>query len=141
MKDNDLASNMSKFIDCPYSLGDTSKGWDCLSFILDLYEGVGIKWPDEYNGITRENYGDLWKSGGGRKEFEEFLLSLGESVTLSDLRRGDLIIFKKRDGVVAPSIYTGNQNMHIITDMGGKTVPFKILKLLKFELIDIRRLL
>ena len=141
MKDLDLSQNMSRFVDCKYALGDVSKGWDCLSFILDLYEGMGIEWPEEYNGITRENYGELWKSGGGRVEFEEFLLSLGESVKPGNLRRGDLVVFRMNDGNVAPGVYTGNGNIHVITEKGGKTIPFKMFERLKFNLIDIRRLL
>jgi len=140
MKDSDLASNMSKFIDCQYSLGDTSKGWDCWSFIVDLYETMGFQLPMEYNGLTRNNYAQIWKDGGGRKEFEEVLLSLGTTVIPGNLRRGDLMIFKIKDGV-APGVYTGNGNIHVITEKGGRTIPFKVLKLMKFELIDIRRLL
>ncbi len=140
MKDIDLSKSMSQFVDCRYFLGDSSRGWDCLSFILDLYEQMGIKWPEEYKGITRENYGDLWKSGGGRKELEEFLLSLGESVKPGNLRRGDMLVLKTPGGG-APAIYTGNGNIHLITEKGGKTIPMKILKHLKLDLIDIRRLL
>ncbi len=140
MKDNDLAQNMSKFIDCKYSLGDTSEGWDCLSFIIDLYETMGFQFPQEYKGITRKNYAKIWNKGGGRKEFEEVLLLLGKHVNVLDIRRGDLLIFKTPNGP-APGIYTGNGNIHVITEKGGKSVPLKILKMLKFECVNIRRLI
>lgn len=141
MKDTDLSKSMSKFVDCPYALGDINKGYDCLSFIGYLYEAMGFKFPREYKGITEKNYADVWRSGGGRKEFEEYLLSLGQSVKPGELRRGDMVVFRMTDGNTAPGVYTGNGNVHIITEKGGRTIPFKVLKRLDYELIDIRRLL
>jgi len=141
MKDADLSNSMSKFVDCQYSLGDTSRGWDCLSFIGNLYRTMGFKFQEEYRGITEQNYKDVWESGGGRKELEEYLLMLGESVDVEHIRRGDLVVFRMRDGSAAPGVYTGNGNVHVITEKGGKTIPFKMFERLKFNLIDIRRLL
>ena len=141
MKDIELSENMSRFVDCQYALGDTSRGWDCLSFIGYLYRSMGFKFQEEYKGITEYNYKDVWESGGGRKELEEYLLTLGESVDVGHIRRGDLVVFRMHNGNAAPGVYTGNGNVHVITEKGGRTIPFKMFERLKFKLIDIRRLL
>ncbi len=120
-----------KLVDCDYALGDTSKGYDCLSMLYAVY---GDKLPVEWNGWTLENYAERWKKGEGRKEFIEFLSGLGISVSVNFMQKGDILIFP--DG---PGIYLGNDQLIRIFAgeiCGGKVYPMKLSKQMT---IDVRR--
>ncbi len=124
-----------KLVDCDYSLCDTSKGFGCLTMILQVYREMGYRFPDEWNGWTESNFAERWEKGDGRKEFIEFLNTLGEPVQTNFVRPADLIIFEDGPGIYLSGgnvirIYAGNIE-------GGKVLPFRLLK--RF-VVGIRRL-
>ncbi len=129
-----------KLIDCEYDLGDTSKGFGCLTMILRIYREMGFVFPKEWNGWTESNFAKRWENGEGREEFMKWLSELGESVNLNYMRKGDLIIFNKH-GFIGPGIYLGNDQIFRIYDgciAGGKVSP---LKFFRNAIVDVRRLI
>ena len=124
-----------RYLDCPYFLGDTVQGFDCITLIFDFYGALGVKLPEEFNGWTLGNYAERWSRGEGRDELLDFLTSLGTSVEKNYMRRGDLVIFKA--DILGAGIYLGNGSVLGITTDGGKV--FSIRTLDKF-IHDIRRL-
>jgi cell wall-associated NlpC family hydrolase len=140
--DTQISKAADRFVDCPYVLGDIRKGFDCLSMVLDFYRAMGIDLlPGEWNGWTEENYPERWERGEGRREFIDWLKTLGVSVDLAYLQRGDLIIF---DGPIpsgefkGPGIYLGNGHVVRIFQNGGHVIP---LKPFEHTIVDVRRLI
>ena len=125
--------------DCEYSLGDTSRGFDCLSMILKIYRDMGVKFPDSWDGWTEQNYAERWNKGEGREEFLQWLSQLGKRVDSNFIRKGDVIIFN-RNGFIGPGIYLGNDLVFRIYDgdiKGGKISP---LRHFRNSIVDVRRL-
>lgn len=94
--DGTVAKAISKLVDCKYSLGDESKGWDCLNALKEFYEGCGIKFPREFEDFNENNYAEKWVYDPeiGRKAFFKFLKTLGRPIDKNYAIRGDLLILK-----------------------------------------------
>lgn len=94
--DKTIADSMSKLVDCKFSLGDESKGWDCLNSLKEFYEGCGVKFPREFEDFNEENYAEKWVYDPeiGRQTLFRFLTTLGKSVDKHYAIRGDLLILK-----------------------------------------------
>jgi len=127
LKPEKVSSLASKFVDSEYSLGDKSRGFDCLNMLLDFYDTY--PWPEEFKGFTRENYAHRWQSGEGKKEWEDFLLSLGTPIEKNYMQQGDLIIMYGK-GSYFPAVYLGNDHIILITEIGGRVIPLN--KLIEF---------
>ncbi len=113
-----------KFSDCKFSLGKSSEGWDCLSYIHNIYISLGVNFPKEFKGFNAENYADKWNKGEGKKEFEEFLLSLGNPIEINYARKGDLFVLKGAE-MIFPAVNLGNGHILLMFDIGGRIVPYK----------------
>lgn len=137
MRPREITDAARRLIDKPYHLGDTSRGYDCLSMVLDFYRGCGVKLPEEFRGFTRENYAERWKRGEGRQEIREFYGSLGRRVDVNYALPGDLMIYEWEDTVTA-GIYLGNGHALMCFEKGLKVVPFRFFK---SKLIEVRRCL
>ena len=126
-----------KLVDCDYSLGDTSKGYDCLSMLLQVYREMGVIFPDEWNGWTEKNYGERWTKGEGRKELIQFLKELGTPIEINFIRKGDIIVFENGAGIYLGNGYAlGIWEKHELR--GGKVFP---LRHFLNKIQDIRRLI
>ncbi len=129
MNSSIIAQQAEKYLNKPFVLGDTSKGFDCISLILDFFGVLGYTFPEEFEGITRENYVNEWlihpeKTGGIR---ERFLRSLGRPIEKNFFRRGDLLLFRKALEFFA-AIDLGNGNMKALFKEGVHDVPFHLFQ-------------
>lgn len=72
--DGVVAKSMQKLIDCKFSLGDVSRGWDCLNSLKLFYEGCGVTFPTEFEGWDWNNYAERWIEDAeiGRQTFFRF---------------------------------------------------------------------
>jgi len=105
-----------------------------------FYESLGISFPRDFEGITEENYADLWKKdqGKAREIFARFLSTLGESIDPAFARRGDLMIFRGKKLPTFPAIYLGNGIIRTVFDQGVRSIPFEMMRP---ALIEVRRLI
>ncbi len=94
MKRFEFTQKIQKFIDAPFALGDTSKGWDCLNSLAEFYDSIGAKFPREFGEWNEQNYADGWlrDPSKARMTLIKFLRTLGEPVDKNYLMEGDLLI-------------------------------------------------
>ena len=139
-KDTLVARAADKMVDKPWMLCDTSKGFDCLNFLLFFYEDMGFVFPDQFEGVTRKTYAELWKSDNQRAKeiMKRFLFSVGDEINPHYMLRGDLLIFEGKEFGSFPGIYLGNGNVQITFDVGVQVLP---LRFLRSYLIGVRRLI
>ena len=138
MKRFEFTLNIKKFIDAPFSLGDKSKGWDCLNSLDEFYRSIGKNFPQEYRGINADNYAEKWRLGEAKQIFREFLLSLGCSVNRNYALEGDLFVFDGEE-TAFPGIYLGRGHVLMVFDKGVKVLPLNLVKKI-FKIVDVRRL-
>jgi cell wall-associated NlpC family hydrolase len=128
-----------RYVDCLYGLGKKDprvEGFDCLTMLKDFYEEMGATFPEEWNGWNAENYAERWENGEGRKEFVEFLMTLGSPIEKNYMRRGDLIIY---EGTLSgPAIYLGNGLAILVLTIGGRVHSMRALEP---YILSIRRLI
>jgi len=138
MKRNEFTLKLQKFIDAPFALGDTAKGWDCLNSLAAFYDSIDRPFPRQYKEFNELNYAEKWKAGEGRKELREFLLSLGEPINPNYALEGDLFIFEGEE-MTFPAIYLGRGHLLTVWDKGVKVTALKAIRSL-FKLVDTRRI-
>jgi len=128
--DTKISEAIKKFVDKPFSLGDSSKGWDCLNSLAEFYTDMGVKFPRTFGDWNELNYPGRWKTrpDESRKVFIEFLESLGKAIDFQYAIRGDLIIFGGREIPSFPGIYIGNGHILMIFDKGGKVLPMRFMR-------------
>lgn len=97
-----LSQFTARFVGAPYRLGGQrpAEGLDCLSLILEAARHRRIPVSDEFEGVTRETYAELWETDreGAKKKLLRFVLSLGEEIPPSMAFAGDLLIIKPKKG-------------------------------------------
>jgi len=126
-----LASLTSKWMGTPYEdYGNKPKeGCDCFSFILSMLEGYGIKLPDVFEGLTRDNYMDLWYKNRNKtiKIIDRFLLSVTTKKDLDRMRSGDIIFIKhKKTNEKGYVMYAGNSKVITVSPkFGVLAIPIK----------------
>lgn len=139
--DTDISKAAEKFIGKPHFIGDKTKGWDCLNYLVDFYrDELGYDFPKEFEGFTESNYAKKWDeaSDSCRLTLERFLNTLGNGISPSFLERGDLLIFKTPNFPSFPSIYLGNGNILIVAKEGAHVIP---LRFYERYLVGCRRLI
>ncbi len=133
MKSSLIAQQAEKYLNKPFVLGNISKGFDCINLIRDFFSAgpsfLGYQFPEEFEGITWENYATKWllhpeKMVGIR---ERFLKSLGSPIEKNFFRRGDLLLFRK-DLEFFAGIDLGNGNMKALFLAGVHDVPFHLFQ-------------
>lgn len=129
MKSSLIAQQAEKYLNKPFVLGDTSRGFDCISLLLDFYGGLGYQFPAEFEGISRETYAEEWLRNPEKTGFirERFLRSLGTPIEKNFFRRGDLLLFRKELEFFA-GIDLGNGNMKALFLAGVHDVPFHLFQ-------------
>jgi cell wall-associated NlpC family hydrolase len=133
---NKFGEKMQKFIDAPYSLGDETRGWDCLNLLRHFFKDIGKELPEFPKDWTWENYAERWKNGEGRKEFKKYLMDMGTEIEPNFMMHGDLLIFEGRQMTFC-GIYLGAGHILSVFDIGCKVIPWAVMK--KF-LVSARRL-
>ncbi len=127
-----IAANqiIDSFLGRPYFLGDPQKGLDCLNSILIYYESLGYKFPDEFEGVTRENYAEKWRKDEEktRGTLGRFLMSLGRPIEKGFFQRDDLLLFRAKEIPIFGQIYLGGGNMGIVWKQGFYQTPFRVFE-------------
>jgi hypothetical protein len=139
--DSEFARRVDKLVDKGYCLGDSSKGFDCLNSLIEIYQD---KFPTEYKGWNTSNYAQRWKSDEveGRRVLEEFLLSLGVLVMPNYRIRSDLILMETSDPVsIIPIVDLGQGHGLLVANFGCNVLPIEgLLRLSKSVIKSVRRL-
>ena len=124
----------------PWKLGsmDAEGGFDCLSFVLYIYQSLGMEIPKEFEGLTLKSYARRWAGKADYQLFERFLMSLGEPIPDWVKLPGDLLIIGGDDGSVFPAIALLNGNAVAMDQrLGAMIFPLKAIKNVK----SIRRMI
>lgn len=81
----------------------------CMGLIKTLYDELNIPFPEEFKGLTVENYMDLFRKDSEQalSIMTELFSQLGKPVPLDRLKLKDLIIVQQKDGVRFPAVYVG----------------------------------
>jgi hypothetical protein len=95
-RDKLVADSITRLIDAQFSLGDLSRGWDCLNSLKSFYVGCGVDFPTAFEDYTEQNYPEKWKEDVGRAKdaMMRFLKSLGKPIHPNYILRGDLLLFE-----------------------------------------------
>jgi len=106
-----LSKLTAKYVGTPYKLGGQTiaEGLDCLSLMLNIGRDLKIPLPEEFEGITRENYGDYWLTypDKAKLRFSRFVSTLGESVPIEKAFAGDFLVFTYKDGPIMIGLHAG----------------------------------
>jgi len=124
-----IADQADKYLGKPFVLGDVTKGFDCISLILDFFGSFGFKFPEEFEGLTRENYAKEWllhpeETSAKRKRF---FLSLGQTIDKKYFKRGDLLLFENGTEFFC-GIDLGNGNIKLLFFQGVHNAPYHLFK-------------
>ncbi len=122
MNDIEFAKSLEPYLFKAYSLGDPSKGWDCLNCLGDWAKKNGLEFPDEFEGWTWENYTERWNRGDGMDVLRRFLMSLGDSVNINYMLPGDILVLEAR-GVVGAAQYLGSGHVKVVERGKGGDDP------------------
>lgn len=139
--DTNISNSVEKFIGKPHFIGDKTKGWDCLNYLIDFYrDEFGFDFPKEFEGFTEANYPEKWNRNSAqcREALERFLNTLGIKIEPAFLERGDLLVLKTPNFPSFPAIYLGNGNILIVAKEGVHAIP---LRFYERYLIGCRRII
>jgi cell wall-associated NlpC family hydrolase len=105
-----LAEIAGKYVDVPYKLGGKDlSGMDCLMFINSIGRELGVNIPDEFKGVSEDNYTKLWSESPNQAKlsFVSYILSLGKKIDIPFLFPPDLVLFRDGDDVLGVGVYAG----------------------------------
>ncbi len=128
MNDIEFANQMQRYLWKPFSLGDPSRGWDCLNQLIDFAKRNNLEFPKEFKGWNEQNYAERWDRGEGMQVFKEFLLILGESVDRGRMLPGDIVILEMPDAagnkIISAVQYVGDGKIKAVPkEMGTIVLP------------------
>lgn len=132
-----LGKVTGKYIGAPYKLGgrNRAEGFDCLSLMLALCKNFKVRIPSEFEGVTPENYVDLWNEDQEKAKeiFIRFVESLGEQIPVYSAMAGDFLILKPKKGNDAFVGVHAGQDMVLSawTDIGVKPINMRMIKIEK----------
>jgi hypothetical protein len=135
MNDIQFVNSLKPYLFKPFSLGDKSKGWDCLNQLGDWARENGYEFPDEFKGWTWANYAERWERGEGMDVFYDFLMSLGDPVDINYMLPGDIIVLKMTDPMTMKEIvsavqYLGSNKIKAIPkEMGTIVLPMSFFRM------------
>ena len=128
-----------RFMDAPYKLGGSHReeGYDCLSFFYYFYKALSVDLGQSFHGYTMLNYNERWEAGQGRKDFMDFLTSIGTHIEVLHMMPGDVLVFGA-DDVVFPGVYLGNNNvLTCFLKYGVVVIPMRNIE---HRLMEVRRI-
>lgn len=132
----------SSVVGKPYILGsfDKEKGLDCLSLMINYVESLGVKVPENFMGVTKENYKSLWEKDKAKAKvfYLKWIRSFTKEVSESYMKPGDILIVKSRkDSSIGFGIYGGNRKIFSVFIGNG----IDILTLDLFEIQKVYRII
>lgn len=101
-----LSGIIGKYVGAPYNLGNM----DCLKLVNSVGRELGADIPNEYGGVTEDNYGEFWVNSPDKAKltFISYVSSLGDHVDIPYLFPPDLVLFRDGDEELGVGIYVGN---------------------------------
>lgn len=108
----------------PYGL-DPKEGCDCFSITIDFLKRYGIKLPNEYKGVTLEDYYKLWKDDESKaiKIMVDFFKDHTKTIDPRLRKAGDfLLVYNKKEKTKHIVIYGGNNKIIIVNNEVGVNV-------------------
>lgn len=118
-----------------YQLGT----FDCLQLIKRLGREKGLDVPESFQGITWENYTEIWEEDQVRakKLVIDFLLYIGKEVSLNQIQTGDILVYELVKNEISIGIYIGDKVFSIYSDVGARSIKrtsfLNILKIIRWE--------
>ena len=105
-----LSGIVGKYIGIPYALGGNgSSGMDCLMLINTIGRELGANIPDEFKGISEDNYARLWTEfpQKAKRTLISYVSSLGERIGVPFLFPPDLVLFRDGEDELGVGVYMG----------------------------------
>ena len=118
-----IADLTKNYIDKKYELGKV----DCFRLIYDYLEDK-IELPKEFNGLTLETYGGLFKENPEKAGLlmVAFLETYLNEIALSEITSGDIVVLNYNCGRIFLGIVVANAKVLLVTIEKGVTVlPLK----------------
>jgi len=113
---------VSKYVKAPYLLGGRdSSGIDCLMLVNNIGRELGVNIPDEFKGISEDNYTKLWTEfpEHAKRTLLSYVLSLGEKIEIPFVFPPDLVLFRDGNDELGVGIYVG-KGLILASFVGGK---------------------
>jgi len=90
-------------------IGQPFENCSCMGLVKDVCQALGADFPDEFKGLTLDNYMDFWRQDRGQaiETMRELLITLGRPAPLDQLRIGDLLVVEQPGGGQFPAVYVG----------------------------------
>ena len=127
-----LANAVEKWRERQFASGDLNRGVDCVNLLLGLYEEIGFVMPVEFEGVTREDYANLYQTDRPKANeiWNRFLMSLGTEIGKENFARGDILILKAEgSNELSMAIALGNGSALVVTErLGCKVIPVRVIK-------------
>ena len=124
-----LVESTANFMGAEYSLGQK----DCFGIILDYLDNRGINYPQEYKGLTRESYKELYlkEPEQAKKIMIAYIEDNFKEVDIKENRPGFILLISHKDRI-SLAINGGNATAIFATEkMGVIKLPIKYYKLLR----------
>jgi len=105
-----LAGIVGKYVGVPYALGGSgSLGMDCLMLINTIGRELGARIPDEFKGVSEDDYTKLWVEfpEKAKRIFISYVSSLGKRIDVPFLFPPDLVLFRDGEDDLGVGIYVG----------------------------------
>ena len=118
-----LAEITKKYVGAPYKLGsfDPKEGLDCLSLVLNFTRDLSGEVPEEFDGVTIDDYPKLWKEEPikAKKKFVGFLASTFKEIDRRRSLPGDIIVCTDNNGKFVIGINAGNGQFLTVVENEG----------------------
>jgi cell wall-associated NlpC family hydrolase len=107
-----LAEITSKYVGAPFKIGGQSRadGFDCFTLVFCLARDLGKRVPDEFDGLTLDNYPALYATSedAAIEKMIEFAEANCREVPISSAFVGDLLIMRDHSGGRFAALHAGN---------------------------------
>ena len=112
-----MARITAGFIGRPYQLGIT----DCFSAVLEYIASCGYQIPDSFEGVTRDDYADLFEAdpGAAKALMVRFVDRLLDEVPPGHAFAGDILLLRLRGQLPFLAIDGGNGNIIAASESRG----------------------
>lgn len=110
-----------------YKLGSKEKGYtDCFRAVEEYLSFYDIRFPEEYNGYTRDNYGEMF-SRDKKEAIRTFVKLIRETLVPSEGINivGDILVFEDVKYDRGIGVDCGNSHIFYVSDSNGPIIAKK----------------
>jgi hypothetical protein len=132
-----LSKTTFTLIGSPYSLGDSKRGFDCATLVMEFAKKSGMPMPEEWEGFTPSNYALFYrdKPSEAKEVLCLWACSAGEEIPPGKAFAGDILIVRPKGhpksetpGVV---IHAGQDMVMAAFESGVRLFPIRAYNVLK----------